>query len=341
MKVAVYKAPRKIALEETEKPQPERGKVVIDVRACGICGSDLHFYRNEWKPKEFAGGHEFVGVIEEIGEGVEDFKVGDRVCVECFTYCGECRYCRAGHYNLCLNRRFDASRPGGFAEYTLADANSLYRLPDDFSFEMGALIEPLAVSYRAFRRASPVESVLIIGAGTIGLMALAVARRANIGNIIIIAKYPHQADVAREFGATHIIMSDEEEIAGRIKELTNGLGAEAVVETIASAATVNLALTAARRMGTVSFVGGFTDGVRAKLGEIVSKELCVVGSCCYGFSGLKTDFQWAMEIISSGIVPFERLITHRFDLDEISEAFRVACDKQTGAIKVLVCQPRD
>lgn len=338
MKVAVYSGPEQIGLREMDRPTVEPGYVLINVKACGICGSDLHAYFGEWQQKDTARGHELTGVIDEVGDNVDDYKPGDRVCVECFSHCGRCRYCRTGSYNMCVDRNFQNRHPGGFAEYCVAEAGALYTLPDELSFDMAALVEPLAVSYRAFRQSDAQKFLLIIGAGTIGLMALASATHAGIENTIIVAKYERQVEMARDLGASHIVMADDEEIPSKVKDLTDGLGADAVIVTITSDSALAQAFKSARRRATIVLVGGYSNEQRVRLAEVVSNEFLVRGSACYGMSGLDTDFESAIKILSSGDLPLDRMITHRFSLDQIAEAFRTSADKTTGAIKVLVCQ---
>jgi len=338
MKVAVYNGPEQIGLTEMDRPTVEPGYVLINVKACGICGSDLHAYFGEWQQKDTARGHELTGVIDEVGDNVDDYKPGDRVCVECFSHCGRCRYCRTGFYNMCVDRNFLNRHPGGFAEYCVAEAGALYALPDGLSFDMAALVEPLAVSYRAFRQSDAQKSLLIIGAGTIGLMALASATYAGVENTIIVAKYDRQVEMSRDLGASHIIMADDEETPAKVKNLTDGLGADAVIITITSDSALAQAFKSARRRATIVLVGGYSNEQSVRLAEVVSNEFLVRGSACYGMSGLDTDFESAIRILSSGGLPLDRTITHRFSLDQIAEAFRTSADKTTGAIKVLVCQ---
>jgi len=340
MKTAQYTAEREVKLADVPVPKPEPGAVLLDVKCCGICGSDLHHYRGEWKPGEFAGGHEFAGVVVEVGDGAIGFQAGDRVCAECFSHCGECRDCMTGAYNLCPNRRFVGGKtPSGLGEFAVVSASSLYKIPDTMSFEDAALVEPLAVSYRAFALtgAGHRDTLAVLGSGTIGLLAAASANAAGVGRVIATAKYPAQATLAKELGADEVVTAGED-VAQRINGLTAKAGVDAVVETIASAETFRQAVSVVRGRGTVVLVGGYWKPLEVELAPIVGKEIQLNGSCCYGFTGQATDFEWSIQLITTGRVPVSKLVTHRFGLDDIAEAFATANDKTSGAVKVLIVQ---
>ncbi len=339
MKAAIYKGEKAIELESVEKPAPEPGYVLLEMKNCGVCGSDLHSYHGEWGQSSTASGHEVVGIVAECGEGVTNAEVGDRVCAECFSHCGECRFCKTGKYNLCQNLR-GASGGGhsGFAEYVLAHSSSLFHLPEGMSFEDGAMIEPLAVSYRAFRRteADAQDTVLVIGSGTIGLLAVAAAKASGVRRVIASARYDHQAALAAELGADDVIRVPDQNVKEEVLKVMDGTGVDAVVETTASAAGFSDALSVVRKGGSVVLVGGYHKALEINPGRIVGGEIRLTGSSCYGYSGMRKDFEWSADLISSGRVAVSKLITHRFPLDDIKKAFEIAADKKTGSIKVLV-----
>jgi 2-desacetyl-2-hydroxyethyl bacteriochlorophyllide A dehydrogenase len=343
MKAGIWYGPQDIRLEEIDIPTVGPGQVLVDTKASGICGSDLHVYYGEWdQPKaKVATGHELSGVIVAVGEGVSAVAVGDRVCVECFYHCGHCTYCKTGLYNLCDNIRYQSRvGHGGFAEYSLLPATALFKLPDSLSFEEGALVEPLAVSYRAVSRtqAGHGDRVAILGAGTIGLFCVAAAKAAGIREVIVSAKYEHQAKLAERLGADHVVRIAGQDVREEARAVSGGSGVDAVVDTLASAQTLDDALAIVRKAGTVCLVGGYTRPLNVQLRPIVDKELHIVGSNCYGYDGLKTDFDASIELIASKKVDATSIVTHRFPLEEIAEAFRVAADKTSGSIKVHLCQ---
>ena len=339
MKAGIFRGERTIEVEEAAVPVPEPGYVLLDTHSCGICGSDLHSYFGRWGQPKVASGHEVVGTVVERGEGVTDVALGDRVCVEYSSHCSDCRFCLRGQYNHCERRRIaSGGSHAGFADYVVAHASTLYPVPASMSNDDAMMIEPLAVSHRAFHRsrADYQDTLLVIGSGTIGLLATATAKAAGVGRVIVTARYDCQAALAEELGADHVVRVPDQDVNSEVRQLTDGLGADAVIETSASQSGVNDAFASTTNGGTLVLVGGFHKPLEVNLGRIVGGEINVTGSNCYGYSGMKTDFAWAIELISSGRVPAGKLITHRFPLADIGTAFETAADKTTGSVKVQV-----
>jgi len=339
MKAAIFRGEGIIEIQEVAVPTPECGHVLLKMHTCGICGSDLHSYFGRWGQPKAASGHEVFGTVAEVGEGVTGVAVGDRVCVECSSHCGQCRFCLTGQYNHC-ERRGSASggSHAGFAEYVVAHASTLFSVPDALSADEAMMIEPLAVSLRAFHRsrANYQDTLLVVGSGTIGLLAVATAKAAGVRCVIASARYDFQADLALELGADRVIRVPAQDVSDEVRQWTDGVGADTVIETTASQSGVNDALRSARNGGTVVLVGGFHKPLEVDLGRIVGGEVHVTGSNCYAYSGLRTDFDWSIELISSGKVHADKLITHRFPLADIGAAFETAADKATGSVKVQV-----
>ncbi len=342
MKAGIFYGPQDIRIDEIDVPSIEPGQVLVDVKTSGICGSDIHRYFGDWETPKVgvATGHELCGVVVEVGEGVTKVVVGDRVCAECFSHCGNCTFCRIGRYNLCDNVSFlSLEGRGGFAEYSLLTETSLYKLPESLSFEEGALIEPLAVSYRSTIRtqADHQDRVAILGAGTIGLLCVASAKAIGVGEIIVGAKYEHQAEMAEKLGADHVVLVSSQDLKKEVKSISED-GVDAVVDTVASEQTFKDALEIVRKAGTVCLVGGYTRTLNVSLKPIVSKELRLLGSLCYSYSGMKKNFEASIKIVDSKRVDVTSIVTHRFPLENIKEAFRIAADKTSGSIKVLLFQ---
>lgn len=338
MKVAVYQGIEQIGVQVVERTPPPPGYVAVEMRKSGVCGSDLHSYFGHWgQSDKFAAGHETCGVIAEVGEGVTDFEVGDRVTAECFSHCGKCDNCATGLYNHCQQRRWISHEAhGGFAEYATLHASGVFKLPKTMSFEVGAMVEPLAVSYRAVKQSAAVypDRVAIIGGGTIGLLALAAAKAIGVRETIMAVKYPQQAQAAEAFGADHIVDVSRTSLPEAVKQATAGRGVDAVIETAGNASAFDVALSIVRKQGSVTLVAGYHKPLEVNLGRVVGSEATIRGSNCYGYSGVVTDFHASIDLISSGRVDVSQIVTHRFPLDEIREAFRVAADKHTGSIKV-------
>ncbi len=338
MKAAIFQGVSEIAIAEVAQQPPPPGYAVVQVKQAGICGSDLHSYFGHWSQSHtFAHGHESCGIVTALGEGVTNVQLGERVVIECFSHCGECVYCRTGHYNHCLQRRgVSHEQHGGFAEYTTAHASALFSIPDTMSDEEGALVEPLAVGVRALAQANAThqDRVAIIGGGTIGLLCLAVAKANGVKETLITVKYAQQAQLARELGADHVIDITQTDVKAVVKELTAGLGMDVVIETVGGATNFNDALAITRKRGRLVLVAGYHGALEVDLSRIVWSEVLVTGSNCYGYSGLQTDFAAAIELIATGKVDITRIVTHRYGLSQVAEAFRVSADKNSGAVKV-------
>ena len=347
MKAAIYAGIGEIGIQDVERKNPPPGFVLVDTKCSGICGSDLHSYAGRWSQSgKVASGHELCGVIVETGDGVTGFKRGDRVTTECFSHCGKCAFCRTGFYNLCIDRPGSGQEAhGGFAEYSTLHESGLYKLPENMSFEEGAMVEPLAVAHRAVAQSAGVHSgapvrrrLAVIGGGTIGLLCLAVAKAAGIRETLITAKYDRQIAVAEALGADYVVRAGETDLVQHVKEIANGFGMDAVIETVGTGQTFNDSMEIVRKRGAVVLLAGYHKALEVDIGRVVSTEAVVTGSNCYGYSGMKTDFQASIALIADGHVDVGKLVTHRFSLDEIGEAFRIAADKSSGSIKVHVCQ---
>lgn len=339
MKAVLYTQEGGVAVHTVPIPSPAQGEVLVRVRAVGICGSDLHAYHGRWSRPEHAPGHELVGYVVEVGPGVAGFAGGHRVCAECFSHCGECPYCRAGLYNLCQRREYVSSKHhGGMAQYCVLHHSSLFRVPDSLTDEQAALVEPLAVAWRAWCQADPKPggTAVVIGAGTIGLLTAACAKAGGALKTFVFAKYEHQARAARQYGADAPAVSDPDQFREAVLAATHGIGADAVVETTASAEGFALALRVVRPAGSISLVGGYSGPLSVDLGSIVGKELRLKGSCCYGISDDRADFASAVALIESGRVDPSLLVTHRYPLEQAEKAFATAADKSSGAVKVLI-----
>lgn len=341
MRAAKVTEKGKVELVDVPEPEPGPGQVRVRVLQCGVCGSDLHVYRAEWATGSKIG-HEICGVVEKVGEGVREIAEGARVCGECFAHCGHCRFCRQGDYNLCESISFFGwQEHGALAEKTLYPAEALYEAPESLSDAEVMMVEPLAVAFRAVSRtaAAPGRSLGIMGAGTIGLLCAAAARAAGASPVLVTAKRPHQAAMARELGADQVMMIGAENAAEAMRDANEGSGLDAAIDTVARNASLSTALSAVRKQGRVVVVAGITGPISAALGPVVGGEVEVTGSQCYAITEGKPDFARAMELIESGQVDARRLVTHTLPLDRIAEAFQIADDKSTGSIKVAVRMP--
>jgi 2-desacetyl-2-hydroxyethyl bacteriochlorophyllide A dehydrogenase len=318
---AFFAGPQRIELRDFELPPRGPTDVLLRVAACGVCGSDLHQFHGRWPRPEVVPGHEIGGVVLEVGAEVDSIRPGDRVAVEPILRCGECRYCRTGRYLLCATGQFiSVGVHGGFADRMVVPAYCCHRLEGEIDPALGALAEPLSVGLHAVRIAevNGDDTVLVLGAGTIGLMAVAAARAMGAGRIIVTAKHPHQGVAAGRLGAD-VVLEPGEAVGEEVKAICPE-GPDIVVETV----------------GTVVLVGGVTEASELNLQPIIFNELRVLGSPCYGQVGVTQDFAIAADLISRGAADVASLISARYPLAQIQQAFLAAGDKQSGAIKVLV-----
>jgi len=339
MKAALHDGVSGMRVVEVARPQVEQDTVLVRVRAAGICGSDLNIYRRTTEPEKLPAGHEVAGEIAEIGPGVEGWSVGDHVAVETVGQgraCRRCRFCLAGQYRRCLN--LAQGWGGGFAQFIKRKALGCYRLPDHLSWEEGALVEPLAVSVHGVRRGKMRggETVVVLGAGTIGLTSVAAARAMGAGKVFATARHQHQAEMARRLGADATFSPEGPELKEAVADSTDGLGADLVFETVGgtTAATLQQAISVVRGLGRIVVLGGFYGTMELDLLTPLLEEQALIFSQCYAILDERHDFEIAIDILASGKLSLKEMVTHTFPLEEAQEAFRTAYDKTTGSIKV-------
>jgi len=340
MRAAVLTGPQQFEVQEVETPAPRPGCVLVRVRNCGVCGSDLHFYRGEFpSPPAFRMGHEVAGEIAALGEGVSGLSAGQRVAIEPVEVCRACLYCTTGREQLCPERKFLGTMlPGAFAEYIDTPAYTAHPLPDHVDFEVGALVEPLAVSVHGLRtvKLEYGERVAVLGSGTIGLMALVGARAMGASDVFVTARYPHQAEMARSLGAADVIEAGDGAVAALI-EAFGGRAPEVVVETVGGTAnTLAEAITIVQPGGRVSVLGIFSTQSQINGTVLALKEVSLVGGITYGRPGSRSDYEVSIDIASRHAEELRKVITHRMALADIGNAFATANDKTQRSIKVQV-----
>jgi L-iditol 2-dehydrogenase len=339
MKSAFSTEARKVELRDVPIPSPQAGEALVRVRNCGVCGSDLHWFCGGFPPPPVCPGHEISGEVVDVGLGVTGLANGTRVAVEPMARCGHCAYCRNGNYQICPEFQiFGTHRDGGFAEHVLVPAYALFQLPAALDFEVGALTEPLAVCVHGVRLGGIGigDRVLVLGAGTIGLLSVLAARAAGATEVGITARHPHQGAMAKRLGATHVFATTGDG-ARQLNDWQSDCPVDAVVETVGGTAeTLMDAVGAVRRGGTVVVLGVYTSAPSFPALALVVKEVRVVGSLTYGRAGVKADFDIALATLVANAAAVREMITHRFPLAEIQSALETAADKRSGAIKVTV-----
>ncbi len=342
MSAALHNGKGAMEVNQVERPEPGPGDAVVRVRQAGICGSDLINYAMNTTPESLPGGHEVAGEIVEVGEGVDPGRVGERVAIDTICHgaaCGVCWFCRTGQTFHCEDRV--PNRGGGFAEYMVRRAAGCFTLSDGMSWAHGALVEPLAVSVHAVRQGhlSGGEVVAVVGAGTIGLTAVAAARAMGAGTVFASARHEHQAALARKLGADRALPSDGPALQEAVEEATDGRGADLTIETIGghSGATVQQAIEVTRRQGRVVVLGNIHVPVDLDWMTLLGREQSLVMAVCYGVIDGRHDYEVAIDLLS-GRVDLNDMVTHTFPLEEIQPAFDAAYDKSTGSVKVHVTQ---
>jgi L-iditol 2-dehydrogenase len=341
MKALVLQEYKRFAYEEVEPPAVGPGEVLVAVKACGICGSDVHGMDGSSGRRRppIIMGHEAAGVIAETGPGVEGWSAGERVTFDSTVYCGECHYCRAGQINLCDRRRVlgvsceDYRRHGAFADYVTVPARILYRVPAALPIEHAALVEPTSVAFHAVRR-TPIalnDTAVVVGAGMIGLLVIQALRLAGCGRVIAVDIAPGKLDMAVKLGATETVNSGASDAVAEILRLTGGRGADVVAEAVGVAATVELALRCARKGGAVMLVGNVTATVPFPLQVAVTRELSLYGSC-----GSCGEYTACLETMARGDLEVGPLISAVAPLAEGPQWFDRLYRKEPGLVKVIL-----
>ncbi|HYV56278.1 MAG TPA: alcohol dehydrogenase catalytic domain-containing protein [Candidatus Nitrosopolaris sp.] len=337
MQAAFCRGAGNVVLDDVERPTPGAGEVVVRVRNCGICGSDLHWYHDQMMIPSVCPGHEISGEVADVGPGVTNLQAGDAVALEGIASCGRCRYCSTGEYQRCPRVLVvGMTIPGGFAEYVKMPARHCFRVPAGVDFATAALSEPLGVAVHGVRLAGLEigQQVAVLGAGTIGLMAVVAARAGGAGEVIVVARRPQQKAAALALGADRVVDDGDPNGLGGVVDAPIDL----VVETVGGAAdTLDTAVAACRPGGTICILGAFTRSPTFPALFVLAKELRLIGSFVYGRAGARADFDIVLDILRrQGRHIAETVITHRVPLAEIARGFRTAADKTTGAIKVTI-----
>ena len=338
MKAAVLHAVGDIRFEDVPPPEIGNDEVLLRVRACGVCGTDVHFFHGEWAVNmPLIPGHEYSGEIAEVGRDIDTVSVGDRVSIDPNVVCGVCKNCRrTERSHLCSNiRAIGVDVNGGFAEYLKAPEEVVYQLPDGVDFEVGAMTEPVGCAIRGFDNTKTTlgDTVAIIGAGPMGLILTQMARLQGAAQVIVIEIIPERREMAEKLGAGRTINPLEEDVKKAVEDETDGNGPEVVFEAVGSARTIELALDLAGRGSRVNLFGVApqTDVIKVKPFMLYDKELEISASYRDPFT-----FDRAIQLLSKDRIHVKPLITHRYPLSEIRKAFEVFETRKNEAIKIMI-----
>jgi L-iditol 2-dehydrogenase len=341
MNALVLSEYRRFNLEDQPIPVCGPAEVLIQVAACGICGSDVHGYDGSSGRRipPIVMGHEAAGAIAAVGPEVLSFTVGDRVTFDSTVYCAKCDYCLRGDVNLCEDRQVvgvscgEYRRAGAFAEYIAVPEYIVYRLPDSLSFADAAMLEAVSVALHAVRLSGIAggESALVIGAGMIGLLVLQAARNAGCKRVLVADVDATRLTMAATLGADETLHASEAGLTREILRLTDGRGVDVVLEAVGRGETVATAIECVRKGGTVTLVGNIASQVSIPLQKVVTRQIRLQGSCASA-----GEYPEAMELVSSGTIKVTPLISAIAPLSDGPQWFERLYSREPNLMKVIL-----
>ncbi len=336
MKALVYEGAWQMPLREVETPKPNGDDVVVEVKAVGICGSDVHGFKGATGRRKppIIMGHEFSGTVTAVGRAVSDYKIGDRVVAQPLLPCGYCENCRAGLTNICSNRSgLGMNLNGAYAEEVRVPEQLLYHLPDEMSWEQGAMVEPLAVGMHAVNLTpfQLMDTLVVVGAGTIGLLTLLSARLKGAGKIIITDLDEHRLEMARKLGADVVVNVGKEDPVAVVKSHTGGAGAAAVIEAVGLTPTVKQSLLVVRDGGHITWIGNSAPEVEIPMQQVVTRELKIAGAY-----GSNVEFGQAIEAIRTHRIDVTPLIEMTAPLEKGPELVNDLAKGSLDAVKIIL-----
>jgi L-iditol 2-dehydrogenase len=337
MRVAMYYNNQDVRLEEMPTPKIGAGEMLVKAMASGICGSDvMEWYRIKKAPRVL--GHEMTGEIVAVGEGVKQYRVGERVFVSHHIPCNTCRYCLAGHHTVCETLHTTNFDPGGFAEFIrvpqLNVDRGVFRLPDEMTYEEGVFIEPLACVVRAHRlaRVQPGQTVLVLGSGIAGLLHIALARALGAGRIIATDISDYRLNAAKRFGA-EVVIHAQDDVPARVRQANENRLADQVMICTGATSAMTQALQCVDRGGTIMFFAPTEPGVMLPIpvNDFWRNGITLLPS----YGGAPVDIAQAIELIRAKRVPVAEMITHRLGLAETGRGFQLVAGA-SESIKVVI-----
>lgn len=344
MNALLLTAPSRLDYTTFPDPEPGDGEVLVRVRACGICGSDVHGWDGSTGRRRppLIMGHEAAGDVVGLGPRVTRWRLGERVTFDSTVYCGSCAFCRAGRVNLCASREVigvspvEYKRHGAFAELVVVPERVLYRLPEAMGYEAAAMVEPVAVALHAVGRVTvtPETRAVVIGSGMIGLFLIQVLRWAGVKQVIAVDLSDERLALARKLGATEVLRSDQVDVAAAVAKLTGGDGADAAWEVVGLAATLELAINAVSRGGHVVMVGNLAPRAEFAMQAVVTRELTLHGSCSSA-----GEYGRALELIASGAVQVAPMVSAVASLAEGAAWFERLSAPGAGRFMKVILKP--
>ena len=337
MRQAIMTEPGRIEFKEVSEPRPEPGEILLRIKQIGVCGSDVHVNhgKHPFTSYPVIQGHEFAGVVAAVGSEVEGIRPGRKVTVQPSLVCGRCYPCRHGRTNICDELKvMGFQAPGCHRNFFSVPADNVIPIPEELSFEAGAMVEPLAVGVHAVRRSGLKAGmkVLVLGAGPIGLLTMQAAKASGASEVLIVDRLDSRLEVARKLGADHTVNGNREAVAGGIRRAFGADGADLIFEGVGLEATVETAVQVARKGTRIMVVGVVGGRPGISIGLLQDRELELVGTLMY----MRPDFEQAIAWIAEGLVRPTELITARFPFGELPRAYQEADEHPARNLKVMV-----
>jgi L-iditol 2-dehydrogenase len=341
MKALVLEEYNKLIYKEMPEPQVGPDDVLIQIKAGGICGSDVHGMDGSTGRRipPLIMGHEAAGLISEVGSNVKKYQLGQRVTFDSTVYCGKCFFCRRGDINLCDDRRVlgvscdEYRQHGAFAEYVVVPRHIIYPLPEKISFEQSAMVEPCSVAFHAVA-ITPLalnDTALVVGAGIIGLLVIQALRISGCGHIIAVDLEPERLELARQLGADIGLNPATEDVGAMVKKITGSRGADVAFDAVGVDASLKTALSNLRKGGALTLIGNLRPEVSLALQRVVTGEITIHGSCAS-----RGDYPACIDMIARGAINVDALISATAPLADGAHWFQRLYEKEKGLIKVVL-----
>ncbi len=342
MKALLLTEYKKMQHTDVDEPTVGSDDVLIQVEACGICGSDIHGYDGSTGRRipPLVMGHEAAGTVVECGVNVKDLPAGTRVTFDSMVSCGQCHFCRDGHQNLCDNRMVlgvscgEYRRHGAFAQRISVPRRIVYELPETLPFEHAALVEAVSVAVHA-AAVTPIrlgDTAVVVGAGMIGLLTLQAAKAAGATRVIAVDLNDKRLETARQLGATDILRGDQVDVPAAVRDLTEGRGADVAFEVVGATPTIKTAIESVRKGGSVTLVGNVAPTIELPLQSVVTREIRLQGTC-----GCNGEYPQCIDLMNRGIINVAPLITAKISLADGPKWFERLYAGDPEQMKVVIC----
>ena len=341
MQALVLENTKDLQFREVPEPEISADDVLVAVRACGICGSDVHGYDGSTGRRipPVIMGHEAAGTITRVGAQVSRFRAGDRVTFDSTVSCGHCAYCAAGEMNLCDNRQVlgvscgEYRRNGAFAQFVAVPEHIVYKLPASFAFEKAAMVEAVSIAVHAAKitEIQPGSTAVVVGAGMIGLLAVQAFKHFGCSKVFAIDLEQPKLDLARSLGADEALLATDPELSAKLNRAAGGRGIDIAVEVVGAQKTVTTAIELVRRGGTVTLIGNLAPHIELPLQTVVTRQLRLLGSCASA-----GEYPECLELMETGSIRVEPLITATVPLKDGAAWFERLYAKEPGLMKVVL-----